>query len=440
MLKFRRISNNEKGVVLIAGYLVIAALLGFVTALVSVSTTQNSIANSFKRQTQAFDIAESGLDSALFWLRAQPAPPVGSIAPLTGNVNAGAYNGSYTVTLTDLGAQGGVPSIRRYKVSSTGTIGGKSKVLTNFLETDNYARYIWFTDSESFSGTTVWFWNQDYLSGPTQTNSHFNISGNPVFNGEVQSVDSYLRYYNNGNNINSSLLSNPPYDNPNFMQGVTLGGDPVNMPSSALNLRTAAQSGESGKFYLTGDTTIVLNADGTMNVSNDNKSPKWNNKNMALPVNGALFVNNGNLTISGTLKGRLTTGASKDIYIPSNIVYSSDPRINPNSTDTMGIISEGDVVINHDASYNLEIDAAIMAMNTSFMLDDWSQGPAKGTLTVYGGIIQDQRGPVGTFNGQTNQKVSGYSKNYSYDPRLLNSPPPFYPTTGDYITLSWEED
>jgi hypothetical protein len=77
-----------------------------------------------------------------------------------------------------------------------------------------------------------------------------------------------------------------------------------------------------------------------------------------------------------------------------------------------------------------------MALNTSFMLNNWWVGPAKGTLTVFGGIIQDERGPVGTFSGST--KVSGYSKNYEYDTRLLNSPPPFVPTTGDYITLSWE--
>jgi hypothetical protein len=50
-----------------------------------------------------------------------------------------------------------------------------------------------------------------------------------------------------------------------------------------------------------------------------------------------------------------------------------------------------------------------MALEASFMLENYSQVAAKGTLTVYGGIIQDQRGPVGTFNGQTGQKISGYS-------------------------------
>jgi hypothetical protein len=175
-----------------------------------------------------------------------------------------------------------------------------------------------------------------------------------------------------------------------------------------------------------------------MNVTNSRNN--WNNRNMPLPANGALFVNSGSLTISGTLNGRLTVGASSDIIVPNNIVYADNPRTNPNSDDVLGIIAERDVVILDHAPANLGIDGCIMALDTSFMMENWWQGPPKGTLTVYGGIIQEERGPVGTFNGSTGQKISGYSKDYSYDTRLLGNPPPFMPTTGDYITLSWEED
>ena len=206
------------------------------------------------------------------------------------------------------------------------------------------------------------------------------------------------------------------------------------MPNQALNLRAASTN---GGLRLTGNSTVVLNSDGTMNVTNSDK--KWKNKSMAMPANGALFVNNGTLTISGTLNGRLTAGATSDVILPNNLVYANNPRTNPASADMLGIISESDVMIDDNAPTNLEIDASIMALSTSFMLENWSTVSPKGTLTVYGGIIQDQRGPVGTFNGSNGQKLSGYSKNYSYDPRMLATPPPFYPTTGDYITLSWED-
>lgn len=440
---FAKIRNN-KGVALITTFLVITVLLIYSVALFNVSINQNITADIFKRRARAFNLAEAGLDHAIFWLRAQTTSPyVGNKTISDGNIGGG----SYTVTIIDLGEVGGVGSgIHRYKITSTGSFGNMSRVLTNYLQVDNYARYIWFTDNETFNGTTVWFWTQDYLNGQTHTNAHFNIFGNPVFAGEVRSVDDYIRFYNNGHNINLSQLTNPPYDNPNFQQGFVFGAEPTTMPSQALNLRSAASS---GGLWLQGNTAVVLNSNGTMNVTNSNYcNPPSKCNNMALPANGALFVacggsrcrDGGSLTIDGTFNGRLTVGAQRDIIIPNNIVYADNPRTNPNSDDVLGIIAERDVVISHNAPTNLEIDGSVMALDTSFMLEDWDVGPPKGALTIYGGIIQEERGPVGTFNGSTGQKVSGYSKNYSYDSRLLSTPPPFMPTTGDYITLSWEEN
>lgn len=438
--------KSKKGVVLIAAYLVLLVLIVFTAAFLNRGIFQNRSVIAFQKNIQAFNLAESGLDQSIIWFRAQPSSPLGNytnpwnIGGAASNVVVGNYTGTFSVAITDLGNPGANPGVRRYRIVSTGTVSNISRVLTNYVETDNYARYIWFTNSESYGGINVWFWSQDYLNGPTHTNGHFNIYGNPTFAGAVESVDTYIRYFNNGNNINLSQTSNPPYDIPNFQGGMTFGVNATNMPTQALNLRSAASS--SGGIWLIGDTTIVLNSNATMNVTNSNKG--WNNKNMALPANGALFVNKdsrgrgGNLTISGTLSGKLTVGAAANVNIPNNIVYANDPRINPSSTDTLGLLSEQNVVIASSSPTNLEIDASVMALNTSFMLNNWWMGPPKGTLTVFGGIIQNQRGPVGSFSGST--KVSGYSKNYTYDSRLLNNPPPFYPTTGDYVTLSWEED
>ena len=427
-------TKDKKGSAIILSLVVIVALLIYAAAFISAGINQSLIVEISKRQSGSFNLAEAGLDHAIVWLRSQPSAPVGDRTDPWGSVQ-GLGGGSYTVTITDLGAVGGSATIRRYKITSTGTLNNVNRVLTNYVQVDNYARYLWFTDREVFNGTNVWFWTEDNLNGPTHTNGHFNIAGNPVFESEARSVDDYLRYFNNGNNINSSELTNSPYDNPDFQQGVDFGAENIDMPSQALSLRSAAAN---GGIYLRGNTTVVLNSDGTMNVTNSRKG--WSNRNMALPTNGALFVSAGNLTISGTLNGKLTVGANYDVIIPDSIVYADDPRTVPASDDTLGIIAESDIVIDDAAPYNVEIDACAMALNTSFMMENWWIGPAKGTLTVYGGIIQDERGPVGTFNGTTGTKVSGYAKNYSYDSRLLGSPPPFMPTTGDYITLSWEEN
>lgn len=428
--------KNNRGFVLVSVFLVVSILITFTITSVSPIISQNNIVNIFKRQTQALNVADAGLDRAVMWLRTQGAPPAPgqnqTVVTLPVTIDA-ANNISYSVSIVDCGFITGSTSIRRYSLESIGTSGNMSRVLRSYVQVDNYARYIWYTDRETFNGTNVWFWSQDHLNGPTHTNAHFNIFGNPIFEGEARSVDNYIKFYNNGNNVNLSQTTNPPYDLPTFNGGFVFGADQSTMPATALSLRAAASS--TG-LYLTGNTTVTLQSDGTMNVTNSNKG--WSNQNMALPANGSLFVNSGDLTISGTLNGRLTAGASRDVIVTNNIVYADDPAINLNSDDTLGLMAERDVVISSGAPANLEINACIMALNTAFYLNNWTSG-LKGTLTVYGGIIQKERGPVGTFNGSTGQKISGYSKDYSYDPRLVSSPPPFMPTTGDYITLSWEE-
>ncbi|MBP7217132.1 MAG: DUF4900 domain-containing protein [Candidatus Omnitrophica bacterium] len=425
--------GNRKGMALVLVFGIISVLLVFVATFMTTSIGQNISSEIFRRRTKAFNLAEAGLDHAIIWLRAQGAPPVGNMTNPWGGIEE-VGGGYYNVTITDLGAIGASGSIRRYRVASQGVFKNSRRTLSNLVQVDNYARYLWFTDRETFSGTNVWFWSSDRLNGPTHTNTHFNIALNPIFEGEVRSVDPYIRFYNNGNNVNLPQLSNAPFDLPVFQQGVDFGIDPITMPSQALSLRAAAT--DNG-LSLRGDTTVVLRNDGTMNVTNARRD--WVNQNMPLPANGALFVTRGSLTVSGTLNGQLTVGAARDIIIPDNIVYADNPIVNPQSDDVLGIIAERDVVIDNSAPQDLEINGCVMAMDTSFMMEDWWIGPPKGVLTVLGGIIQDERGPVGTFNGFNGQKVSGYSKNYRYDSRLLTNPPPFMPTTGDYVTLSWEE-
>ena len=138
----------------------------------------------------------------------------------------------------------------------------------------------------------------------------------------------------------------------------------------------------------------------------------------------------------------------KDITITDNLTYHTKPDKTLDSdaeanlaAGTLGLVARN-VTIDSSAPANLEIDAVCMAggENTSsgsFSVENYSSKTPTGTLTVIGGIIQKARGPVGTFNSSTGQTVTGYKKNYKYDSRLAQKPPPFYPTTGHYERLSW---
>jgi hypothetical protein len=73
----------------------------------------------------------------------------------------------------------------------------------------------------------------------------------------------------------------------------------------------------------------------------------------------------------------------------------------------------------------ITIEAAILALNDSFIVDNWRCGSPLEKLTVKGAIAQKFRGPVGTF--QTDgDRVSGYAKDYNYDDRLRYRSPPYF--------------
>ncbi len=81
----------------------------------------------------------------------------------------------------------------------------------------------------------------------------------------------------------------------------------------------------------------------------------------------------------------------------------------------------------------ITIDAAILALNQSFVVNNYGDAGTEGNLTVYGSIQQYARGPVGTFNGTS--LVTGYVKHYTWDPLLDFISPPSYlvPSTASWV-------
>lgn len=137
----------------------------------------------------------------------------------------------------------------------------------------------------------------------------------------------------------------------------------------------------------------------------------------------------------------------KSITITNNLVYKTKPdKTQPSSSScnlaagTLGLVAK-DIKLASTAPNNLEINAVCLAggQNTSggsfYAVNYNTRGT--GTLKVIGGLIQKARGPVGTFDQASGQTKTGYTKDYSYDPRLAQYPPPYYPTTGQYDRLSW---
>jgi hypothetical protein len=169
----------------------------------------------------------------------------------------------------------------------------------------------------------------------------------------------------------------------------------------------------------------------------------------------------GDAIVQGLVNSPVTIGSANNIVIDGNICYASAVSGGTcaaapaaPATDVLGLVANNYVEINHpvdNGGNNLStcsstlgagavncdlqspsIDAVILALNHSFLVNNYTSGSPLGTLNVKGTIDEDWRGPVGTFN--SGGIASGYAKNYQYDHRLVYLSPPYYLNPG---TSQW---
>ena len=167
---------------------------------------------------------------------------------------------------------------------------------------------------------------------------------------------------------------------------------------------------------------------------------------------GVVFVE-GNVVVSGTLRGRVTMAATGDIIIGDDILYVTDPSIGT-CEDILGMFAGDDVIVadnslnapvrrgsgypyyTYDDTKDEYIQGIVLALS-NFTVENYSSGSTsaewcenkrwgRGCLYLTGGIIQEARGAVGTTSG------TGGLKRYAYDKCGATAPPPYYPTTGHF--------
>jgi hypothetical protein len=172
---------------------------------------------------------------------------------------------------------------------------------------------------------------------------------------------------------------------------------------------------------------------------------------------GVIYVE-GNVLISGVLRGRVTLAATNQIIIGDDITYASSPALGT-CADILGLFSGVDVVVadntlntpqrpsssysyrTYDDTRDEFIDAIVLALD-NFTVEDYDDGDyyaepcqttphGRGCLYLTGGIIQETRGAVGTVGGSG--YGAGYVKRYAYDKCGATAPPPYFPTTGHFV-------
>ncbi len=315
---------------------------------------------------------------------------------------------------------------------------------------DAFSIYAYFTDVE----TNIWFTTGDVLNGPVHTNGTFHIEGTPVFNGPISSHGGVK----NRNNANAEYNGGKDFN----AKEIEL---PTEVPEVVRLART--ENGGIGEFdkdiFVEFKDTDSNNNTGTVEISEAQlqcveyynngdckredyapKSGTVENYNLA-DFNGVISSNK-IVYAKGKVDGTVTLHSKEKVEILGDLVYENrnyNDKSKTISDDRLGIISEGDTVVDNDAhaedSYgnnsgiDLYIDASILSLGKRFHVQDYNKGGRKGKLHILGGLIQRERGTVGDLNG------NGYYKDYQYDTRLLTGSTPGFPHEETFNIKKWRE-
>jgi hypothetical protein len=132
--------------------------------------------------------------------------------------------------------------------------------------------------------------------------------------------------------------------------------------------------------------------------------------------------------VHGDYNGPLTIAAANDVVVNDNITTATSGG-NLTGPGILGLVANNFIRVMHSCDQNVSlgdptvIDAALLALSHSFIVDHYDCGRQIGTLQVNGAIAQRFRGTVGTHSGATIS--SGYAKDYTYDDRLKSQQPPY---------------
>jgi type II secretory pathway pseudopilin PulG len=319
------------------------------------------------------------------------------------------------------------------------------------------------------------FVSGDEIKGPMHTNDTFAICGEPQLGRNASDPiemsepanETTQRAWYSTNEISHSGSSCS--GSSKEFKGTEVANAPeLKPPETNSQLAEIAES----KFKFKGQVRICLNGS-TMTVGKGKTCTETSAYSGALPSNGVIYVENetctglyspfqneyentskcGNVYVHGTYSKPLTIAAGNNIIIDGNLTHSGEESM-------LGLIANNFIRIYHPRNVvtvekcsgfgssrrceeveeercenvssplkNVTIEAALLAINHSFIVDNYNCGSSLGTLTVIGAIAQNYRGAVGTSGG------TGFLKNYNYDERLKTIEPPSFiePVQSDWV-------
>jgi hypothetical protein len=485
MLFKLKINSNTSGVILIAALATISIFLTLAGGLSILAVYEKKLYLRQTSEIQALHIAEAGVN----YYRWHLAHDSGDFFDGTGSdPDAVAPNGPYDHVYQSSGGE--VQGIFRLEITEP-VIGSTITTIKSTGWTDRFpnikkevevkygipslAQYSFLTNADA------WFGDTEGLRGPMHSNGGVRMDG--TNDSVVSSARStYICTSSHGCNssncgtlgctwsgsececsgvwgagVNSDLWDYP---------SLTVDFDSITMDMAQI--KTDAQSDGVYVGALTKGVQIIFQADGTFDVYRVNKlkssvrqyKDTWDGSfenvseeidtksfynSYLIPTNGLIFVED-DVWVEGVVNGRVTLVSAE---LPDNPSKRTTIHINNNltylardSNHILGLIAQNHIKIPRHAPCDLAsltIEGILLAQNGR-VFRNYYETPlvCDEGLEVYGGIITNQ---TWTWSwSSAGVTVDGYDTTTSiFDTDATYSAPPFFPTTGEYAIITWEE-
>lgn len=413
-----------------------------------------AISTTYRAQLNGVSEGPASGGSRVTWYYADPTVAAGLCSQ---HWSEGRSAPSYTTT-APVGTTGKYTSQVMTKDASTGAYTTFGSAVTQTMTA---------TDTITFSCTEIQFGSGDKVNGPLKTNDALLLADSPLFTSPLTetawaTAPDPTRPWRGTGTPSAGTSGQPGY--------VPKIGSALTMPASNTDLQTAA-AGSAGCVY-SGATRITFTADGRMSV----KSPATSGavarcysgtggvetkdvpsviyvkdttatcsagslgypltgEALGLPATVDYDCHKGTAYVSGVLKGRVTVASANDIVVVGDTTYAGGPT----GSDALGLIPQNYAWIYHPVDTSganmlatpvTQLCAAVLSVSHSFLVQNYNYGApissgTTRTLQVRGAIAQRFRGAVSLFRSD-GTLATGYSKDYVFDPRLANAPPPYF--------------
>lgn len=450
-----------------------AVIITLVGGFISLAASFLNLSVRTQNNAQAFAVAEAGIEYYKWHLAYSPqdfTDGTGQPGPYVHNYynKSGAVIGQFSLTIAPPPTGSTIVT-----VTSAGTVSADAsikKVITVRLGVPSFAQFAWVMNSPVYFGSSAQVYGTIY----SNNGIHFDGVAHNI-------VESALTTYidpDTGLNEWAVYTDGPPADpqptstlpaQPNiFLAGRAVGVPAIDFAGITQDLATIKSLAQTSSGYYAPSSTVFgydLSLTTTTftvykvtqlvsaphNCTNDLTQAGWGTWSIqnevqfatgTIPQNGNMFFED-NLWVRGHINGVRVTIASgrfpvnssnySNITINNSVTYG-----NFNGSDTIALISQGNINVGLNTDNNLTIDAALIAQNgwigRYYYNANCGANYTRNSLTTFGIMGTNLRSAF-------YYSPSGFqTRTYNYDADLLYSPPPSFPlTTNGYSLVSWEE-